>query len=80
VSPMKTAVIGLGHLGSKVAANLAEGGERVIVSQPDIGKARELARKLGRGVDALAVEEALADADVIVLAVWFNVLTELVVE
>jgi predicted dinucleotide-binding enzyme len=75
---MKTAVIGLGNIGSKVAANLAAGGERVIVSQPDMVEARELAKKLGGLVDALPVEEALATADVIVLAIWFNVIKEFV--
>jgi predicted dinucleotide-binding enzyme len=75
---MKTAVIGLGNIGSKLAANLAAGGETVIVSQPDMAKARELARKLEGRVEALPVEEALAKADVIVLAIWFNVMKEFV--
>ena len=75
---MKTAVIGLGNIGSKVAENLAAGGERVIVSQPNMAEARELAKKLGGQVDALPVEEALAKADVIVLAIWFDVMKEFV--
>jgi predicted dinucleotide-binding enzyme len=75
---MKTAVIGLGNIGSRVAANLAAGGEAVIVSNHDMGKAKELAKKLGGKVEALPVEEALAKADVIVLAVWFNVMKEFV--
>jgi predicted dinucleotide-binding enzyme len=75
---MKTAIIGLGSIGSKVAANLAAGGGSVIVSQRDMAKARELAKKLGERVEALPVEEALANADVIVLALWFNVLKEFV--
>jgi predicted dinucleotide-binding enzyme len=75
---MKTAVIGLGNIGSKVAANLARGDEAVIVSNPNMSKARELAKKLGGKVEALPVEEALAKADVIVLAIWFNVMKEFV--
>jgi predicted dinucleotide-binding enzyme len=75
---MKTAVIGLGNIGSKVAANLAAGGESVIVSQPNVAEARELAQKLVGRVEALPVEEALAKADVIVLALWFNVMKEFV--
>ncbi len=75
---MKTAVIGLGNIGSRVAANLVAGGERVIVSEPDIAKARELARKLEGRAEALPVEEALAKADVIVLAIWFDVMREFV--
>jgi 8-hydroxy-5-deazaflavin:NADPH oxidoreductase len=75
---MKTAVIGLGNIGSRLATSLAAGGETVIVSQPDMAKARELAKKLGARVEALPVEEAVAKADVIVLAVWFNVMKEFV--
>lgn len=75
---MKTAVIGLGNVGSRLAARLATGGETVIVSQLDMAKARELAGKLEGRVEALPVEQALAQADVIVLAVWFGVMKELV--
>jgi predicted dinucleotide-binding enzyme len=75
---MRTAVIGLGNLGSRVAAGLAAGGESVIVSQPNMAVARELAGKLGGQAEALPVEEALGKADVVVLALWFNVMKEFV--
>ena len=78
MSAIKTAVIGLGNLGSKVAANLAAGGEHVIVSQPNIAEAREFARKPRGQVEALPVEDALGKADVIVLAIWFNIMKEFV--
>ncbi len=75
---MIAAVIGLGNVGSRLAANLAAGGETVIVSQPRMDGAREVARKLEGRVEALPVEEALAGADVIVLAIWFSVMKEFV--
>ena len=77
---MKTAVIGLGNFGSKVAASLAKGSESVIVSGLHMANARELAKKLEGRVEALPVEEALAKADVIVLAIWFDVMKEFVVK
>jgi predicted dinucleotide-binding enzyme len=77
---MKTAVIGLGNFGSKVAASLAKGSESVIVSGLHMAKARELAKKLEGRVEPLPVEEALAKADVIVLAIWFDVMKEFVVK
>jgi predicted dinucleotide-binding enzyme len=77
---MKTAVIGLGNFGSKVAASLARGSESVIVSGLHMANARELAKKLEGRVEALPVEEALAKADVIVLAIWFDVMKEFVVK
>jgi predicted dinucleotide-binding enzyme len=75
---MKTAVIGLGNFGSTLAASLAAGVETVIVSRPHMAQARELASKLGGSVEALPIEEAIANADIIVLAIWFNVMNEFV--
>jgi 8-hydroxy-5-deazaflavin:NADPH oxidoreductase len=75
---MRTAVIGLGNFGSTLAASLATGGETVIVSRPHLAQARELAAKLGGSVEALPIEQAIAKADIVVLAIWFNVMSEFV--
>jgi predicted dinucleotide-binding enzyme len=75
---MRTAVIGLGNVGSILAASLATSGETVIVSQPHLARAQELAAKLGESVEALPIEQAIAKADVVVLAIWFNVMSEFV--
>ena len=58
------AVIGLGHVGSKVAKRCASGGARLVVSDIDPGK-RRLAKELGA---AWASPERALEADVDVVA------------
>ena len=75
---MKTAIIGLGNIGSRVAANLVKGGESVIVAERNLAKAQDLAKKLGSKAEAMAIDDAVKKADVIVLAIWFDAIKEFV--
>jgi predicted dinucleotide-binding enzyme len=77
---MKTAIIGLGNIGSKVAANLAAGGESIIVGERDMAKAEALAARLGDKVLAMPVEEAVDAADLIVLAIYFDAIKQFLVD
>ena len=77
---MRTAIIGLGNIGSKVAANLAAGGESIIVSERDLARAEALAARLGGKVHAMPVDQALEHADVIVLAISFEAIEQFVVD
>jgi 8-hydroxy-5-deazaflavin:NADPH oxidoreductase len=76
---MKTAIIGLGNIGSQVASNLAAGGESVIVASRDRTKAQALAKKLGSKAEATSIEDAVKKADVVVLGMWFETIKEFVV-
>ncbi len=73
---MNTAIIGLGNIGSRVATNLARGGESIIVAGRDMAKTRAFADKLGGKVHALPVEEAVRGADVVILAIYFDAIRE----
>src|SRR5690349_7107350 len=64
---MKTAIIGLGNIGLRAAANLAKGGEHIIISERNLEKARQRAASLGSNAEALPIDEAVKKADVIVL-------------
>lgn len=75
---MKTAVIGLGHIGTTVARNLVAGGVSVILANKTADVADKLARELGDKASARPVAEAIAAADVIVLAVPFPTIQDLV--
>jgi predicted dinucleotide-binding enzyme len=75
---MRTAIIGVGHIGSTLAANLIAGGESVILSGRSLAKTRELAATLGGRAQALPPEEALEKADIVVLAISFAALKEFV--
>lgn len=76
---MKTAIIGLGNIGSRLARSLTAGGEEVIVAERNLEKAKRLAAELGNKALPMTIEEAVARADVIVLAIWFGVIKDFVV-
>lgn len=73
----KVAIIGLGNIGKIVAANLVKGKRPVIVAGRDLSKAQELAAKLGSLAQPMEVSAAIREADIIVLAVWFATIKEL---
>ena len=75
---MTTAIIGVGKLGSAVARHLVEGDEPVVLAAVDEAHARALADKLGPDASAASVEEAIAGADVVVLATWLDQTKDLV--
>lgn len=72
---MTTAIIGAGSIGSVLAANLVRGGEDVVVASRSPGHAQAVADRAG--ARAAAVADAIAAADMVILAVWFDVAREL---
>jgi 8-hydroxy-5-deazaflavin:NADPH oxidoreductase len=75
---MKIAVVGMGNIGSRLARNLAAGGEEIILADKTLAKAEKLASDLGGNAEAMPVAEAIAEADVIVLAVYFDAIKQLI--
>jgi predicted dinucleotide-binding enzyme len=75
---MKTAIIGLGNIGVRLATHLTAGGEAVIVAERNFEKAKQVAAKLGGKAHAMPIDDAVAEADVIVLAIWFNAIKEFI--
>jgi predicted dinucleotide-binding enzyme len=74
---IKVAVIGLGNIGKVVAANLVKGNREVIVASHKLDDAKALANQLGNLVKATDVPAAIREADIVILAVWFNTVQEL---
>jgi 8-hydroxy-5-deazaflavin:NADPH oxidoreductase len=74
---MKTAIIGLGNIGAQVANNLMAGGQRVIVADHGATKANDFAKASGGKARAASVEQAIAEADIVVFAVYLNAIQEL---
>ena len=74
---MSTAIIGVGNIGGTLARNLVGGGESVVLAAKDEGNAAALAQELGDLARAASVEEAIAEADAVVIAVWLDTITEL---
>ena len=74
---MATAIIGVGNIGGALARDLARGGERVVLAARDEANAATLAQELGDLARAASVEEAIAEADAVVFAVWLDTIKEL---
>jgi 8-hydroxy-5-deazaflavin:NADPH oxidoreductase len=73
----KVAVIGLGNIGKTVAQNFVKGNRSVIIASRELEDATALAQELGSLATASETGEAIKNADIIVLTVWFNTIHEL---
>jgi predicted dinucleotide-binding enzyme len=69
---LTTAIIGAGNIGSAVASHLVGGDEMVVVAAKDVSHAEALAAQLGPRARAASVEEAMAEADAVVFALWLD--------
>ena len=74
---MTTAIIGIGHLGGSLARHLVDGGESVLLAAKDQTKVEQLADELGPLAGAASVEDAIAGADTVVIALWLDTTREL---
>jgi 8-hydroxy-5-deazaflavin:NADPH oxidoreductase len=77
---MTTAIIGVGNVGGTLARHLVDGGEQVVLAAREEPDAAALADKLGPLASAATVPEAIEAADVVVFAVWFDALKQVVTE
>jgi predicted dinucleotide-binding enzyme len=75
---LSTAIIGVGNLGGTVARHLVAGGEPVVLAAANEAHAKALAYELGPNASAASVEDAIAAADIVVLATWLDQTRELV--
>ena len=67
-----------GNIGSRLAANFAAGGQDFLLAGRDQDAARKIASDLDGHAEAVSVDEAIERADVLVLAVWFDVFKQLI--
>jgi 8-hydroxy-5-deazaflavin:NADPH oxidoreductase len=74
---LTTSIIGVGNLGGTVARHLVAGSEPVVLAAADEAHAKALADELGPNARAASVEDAIAGADVVVLAIWLEQSREL---
>jgi 8-hydroxy-5-deazaflavin:NADPH oxidoreductase len=77
---MTTAIIGVGNVGGALARHLTAGGEQVVLAAREEADAAALAGELGSLASAASVPEAIEAADVVVLAVWFDALKQLIAD
>ena len=72
------AIVGVGNLGRTLSRHLSRGGESIVLAAKDPAHAEALADELGPRVCAASVQDAIADADVIVFALWLDKMKEVI--
>src|SRR5271169_4165992 len=80
ISDSTVAIIGTGNIGSRLAANFAAGGQDFLLAGRDQDAARKIASDLDGHAEAVSVDEAVARADVLILAVWFDTFKQLIAQ
>jgi 8-hydroxy-5-deazaflavin:NADPH oxidoreductase len=72
IAESKIAIIGLGNIGRIVATNLVKGNRSVILAARDITAARSLCNELGSLAEPAEILTAVQQADIVILAIWFD--------
>src|SRR2546429_1099361 len=80
ISDSTVAIIGIGNIGTRLAVNLAAGGQDFLLAGRDQDAARELASDLDGHAEVVSVDEAVERAGVLVIAVWFDDFKQLVAQ
>ena len=80
ISDSTIAIIGAGNIGGRLAANFAAGGQDFLLAGRDQDAAQKIASTLDGHAEVVSVDEAVERADVLVLAVWFDVFTQLIAQ
>jgi predicted dinucleotide-binding enzyme len=80
ISDSTVAIIGIGNIGSKLAANFAAGGQDFLLAGRDQEAAGKLASGLDGHAEAVSADEAIERADVLVLAVWLDAFEQLIAQ
>jgi len=80
ISDNTVAIVGTGNLGSRLAANFAAGGQDFLLAGRDQAAARKIASDLDGHAEVVSVDEAVERADVLVVAVWFDIFKQLIAQ
>ena len=72
ISDSTVAIIGIGTIGSTLAAHFAAGGQDFLLAGRDADTARKIAADLAGHAAVVSVDEAVQRADVLVIAVWLD--------
>jgi predicted dinucleotide-binding enzyme len=80
ISDSTVAIIGIGNIGSRLAAAFAAGGQDFLLAGRDQEAARKVAADLDGRAGVVSVDEAVDRAGVLVLAVWLDAFKQLIAE
>ena len=80
ISDSTVAIIGIGNIGTRLAANFAAGGQDFLLAGRDQETARKVAADLDGQADVVSVDEAVDRAGVLVIAVWLDAFKQLIAQ
>ena len=80
ISDSTVAIIGIGTIGSTLAANFAAGGQDFLLAGRDQEAARKVAADLDGHAEVVSVDEAVDRAGVLVIAVWLDAFEQLIAQ
>jgi len=80
ISDSTVAIIGIGNIGTRLAANFAAGGQDFLLAGRDQEAARKLAAGLDGHAEVVSVDEAVDRAGVLVIAVWLDAFKQLIAQ
>ena len=80
ISDSTVAIIGIGNIGTRLAANFAAGGQDFLLAGRDQEATRELASDLDGHAEVVSVDEAVDRAGVLVIAVWLDAFKQLIAQ
>jgi 8-hydroxy-5-deazaflavin:NADPH oxidoreductase len=80
ISDSTVAIIGAGNIGGRLAANFAAGGQDFLLAGRDRDAAQKIAADLDGHAEVVSVDEAVARADVLVIAVWLPDFRQLIAQ
>ena len=75
---MPIAIIGVGNIGTTLARRFVAGDESVILAAKDESHAVARADELGPLASAASVEDAIAGADTVVVALWLDAINDVI--
>jgi predicted dinucleotide-binding enzyme len=78
ISDATVAIIGTGNIGSTLAANFAAGDQDFLLADREQEAAAKLAAGLGGHAEAVSIDEAVDQADVLVVALWLDAFEQLI--
>jgi len=79
-SDSTVAIIGIGNIGSRLAANFAAGGQDFLLAGRDQQAACKLASSLGGHAEAVSIDKAVDRGGVLIIALWLDAFQQLIAQ
>jgi 8-hydroxy-5-deazaflavin:NADPH oxidoreductase len=80
ISDSTVGIIGTGNIGSRLAANFAAGGQDFLLADRNQEAARKIASDLDGHAEVVGIDEAVDQADVLVIALWLDAFEQVIAQ